>query len=311
LSTEDKNENPKTITDRSMSVTASRECGGAGNTSIRDSLNPLATKGVEVNSTQPQRKRGTYKGDTTEKRRAAALKGLAKKTEKAKQKSLGNLGKLKTHSEETRKKLSKKAKTQHEKAVADGTEEIRCKKISETMKGFAQTEEFKKRGPKISKTRLGWSAERKEEIYQNPVRNEKISVGRKKFLKENPEFAEQMIKRFMEAPIHRKLPNKPEVNVTNLAIPGLEYKGDGNYFVTLGETWKKNPDFIVMGNKRAKAVVELMDFEYWHKRSEIAPLTALYQEHKVGCLIIDAARCYKDDDLAEVKQEIIEFIETL
>jgi hypothetical protein len=52
-----------TITGRFYLVTSKRECGGTRKVSIRDSLDLLATRGVEVNSTQPHSKKWSNKYD--------------------------------------------------------------------------------------------------------------------------------------------------------------------------------------------------------------------------------------------------------
>jgi len=283
-------EYPMTITGRLLPAMVTGECGGIDNINARDSLNPLGTKGTEVNNTQSQ---------------------TIQKKFKAHPNSLANLIHGIKHTDETKKILSVKAKEQHQKALLDGSEIVRRKKISETMKKYAATSEFKKRSGKIAESKSKWTKEYRDAIFKNESRSEKISIGRKKFLAANPEFKESMIRRFMNAPVHKKLPNKPETNVNNLKIESLEYTGNGKYFITLNKTWKKNPDFIIQGGKRAKAVVELMDFEYWHSKNEIETLTSLYKEQKVKCLIIDAKRCYTEEDLDLVKNEIKNFIDGL
>ena len=222
----------------------------------------------------------------------------------------------KPHTEETKKKLSVVATAQSVTMKASGAEAERCKKISETMTRKRNDPEAKKAwvnsGEKISATRLGWSDERKKEIYENPERSRKISVGRKLYLAAHPDEREAMIKRFMAASTYRYLPNNVESNVSHLGVRQLEYTGDGSYFVTLEDDWHKNPDFVVREypeQRRVKAVVEVMDFNYWHDRSEIFALPALYAVHGIHCLVIDAARCYSKEDLLDVKAEIEGFIE--
>lgn len=296
--------------DRLLSVTTVGECGVTTNSSERDSLNPLGTKGTEVNSTQSQpRKRGQYKRDSKESRRIAALKGIKGKTEEAISKSLLNLkSEKKFCSKKTKSERSAIAKKRSLNVLLSGKEEERRKKISISMKGKVKTKEHLE---KIAEAKKEWTEEKRSKIFKNAERNRKISEGRKKFLENNETFKEKMIERFINAPKYNKLPNKPEVNVINLGVKDLKYTGNGTYFITLSTNKKKNPDFVIMGSKRAKGVVELMDFKYWHNRNEIEDLTKLYAEKKVKCLIIDAVRCYQTQDLLQVKNEIETFVSGL
>jgi len=133
----------------------------------------------------------------------------------------------------------------------------------------------------------------------------------------HPEEKQEQIKRFMNAPQYSKTkPNLPEKNVINLDT-GLLYTGNGSYFVTLhkpcGKAWQKNPDFILPKSsfdtsQRASKVVEIMDFEFWHNIEEMITLPKLYAEKGISCLVLDAKRCYKASDLAEVKIQIEEFL---
>jgi hypothetical protein len=308
-----KTEYPMTITGRLLPVTVAGECGDTAilNSGERDSLNHLVTNGTEVNNTQSQsKKRGQYTNDSKENRKNAALKGLQNKTAKAVNNSLANLKSDKKHiSKKTKEERSLLAKNRAKNLVLTGKEIERRKKISETMKSKVKTKEHLEN---IAKTKQNWSQEKRDAIFRDEKRNNKISASRKKFLAENEAFKEKMIERFINAPKYNKLPNKPEINVINLDVKNLEYTGDGKYFVTLSNNRKKNPDFIVKGNNtRAKAVVELMDFEYWHHVDEITAIPSLYNEKGIECLVIDAARCYKKDDLFQVKNEIQNFIDGL
>jgi hypothetical protein len=175
------------------------------------------------------------------------------------------------------------------------------------MKGKVKTKEHLEN---IANTKKMWSDEKRDAIFRKSVRNIKISESRKLFLEKNQEFKEKMIEKFINAPKYKKLPNKPEVNVINLGIENLKYTGDGKYFITLGNNKKKNPDFIVIqeNKTRTNAVVEIMDFEYWHHKDELKSIPSLYNEKGIQCLIFDAARCYKENDLRLVKKEIENFI---
>jgi hypothetical protein len=296
---------------RLLPVTAIGECGGTTCSSTRDSLLPLVTEGTEVNNTQSQsKKRGRYNNDSKEKRKEVALKGIKNKANEAIEKSLANLKiDKKFISRKTKEERSLVAIKRAEKLLLSGKEIERRKKISLTMKGRVKSQEHLKN---IALTKENWSAEKREAIFKNPVRNNKISVNRKKFLAENDSFKEEMLKKFINAPKYNKLPNKPEVNVIGLGINSLQYTGDGKYFVTLANNKKKNPDFIICKeSKRAKGVVEIMDFEYWHNKDEITTIPTLYNEKGIQCLVVDAARCYKEIDLLQVKREIETFIDGL
>jgi len=263
--------------------------------------------------------RGIYDGDCYDKRRAAALKGLKNKSDIAKKASLSCLKlKPKHHSKETKKKLSKAAKLQYVNAVKDGSERVRCKRISKSLRRFHKTDEAKQisaeAGKKISETKRNWSSSKKKSVYSKSMRN-KISRWSKLYWDSLSEKdRNEKIRKFMLAPIHRKSPNKVEKNIIDLHIDKLQFTGDGKYFITLGKRWKKNPDFIIKRFKeerRTKGVIEIMDFEYWHSRSEAQYVKKLYMDKNVECMIIDAKKCYSKKDLAKIKSKIEFFIDKL
>jgi len=119
------------------------------------------------------------------------------------------------------------------------------------------------------------------------------------------------IKTFINAPSYKNNPNICETNIINQKIKHLKFTGDGKYFVTLNNK-KKNPDFIATNclskNKRTSKVIEIMDFEYWHTKKEASYIKKQYKNNGIDCLIIDAKRCYKTQDIMEVRGEIESFI---
>jgi hypothetical protein len=199
---------------------------------------------------------------------------------------------------------------------ASFTSKARAQKIAKSISYLRQeTDAYAASGKKISETKLNWSDETKAAIYQNLERSEKISTKRKKFLAENPEFKDAMVKRFMNAPKHRRDPNRPEKNVISLQLLGVEFTGTGGYFVTLtlndGSLWHKNPDFICKefpSQRRVRAVLEIMDFEHWHTQEEALLVVQLYAKLGIHCLILDAVKCYDSSNLQPVKDEIGSFL---
>ena len=163
--------------------------------------------------------------------------------------------------------------------------------------------------------KLNLSPADKKRIYQDPERNRKISQKRKRFLASNPEFKSAMVQRFMDAPKHRKAgPNQPERNVASLGIDKLELTSSGDYFVSFKDGRHKNPDFIVREfsrQRRTRAVVEIMDYEYWHSHAEASAIRSRYRRQGIRCKVIDAKRCYDPRSLAAVKREIEMFIDEL
>ncbi len=201
------------------------------------------------------------------------------------------------------------------------SEDVRRAKISLKMVKVRLEEsdiDYKKRINKCKETKSSWTQKQWEHTYgKKSIRNKNIAYRKKKFLASGHIEAKKQIKRFMNAPKYAKnKPNKVEKNVCNLNT-SLYYTGNGSYFTTLvfenGEFWHKNPDFIYkpIYKKRAKAVVEIMDFEYWHTITEAQKLIELYNKAGIQCLIIDAKRCYKKEDLMDVELQINNFLQNI
>ena len=111
----------------------------------------------------------------------------------------------------------------------------------------------------------------------------------KKYWDEHPEEKEARIQRFMQAPLRGRgkewKPTSLEKKIMDLAIPGLNYVGDGSVFVTIGVVGakrKKNPDFLLVGRKK---VVEVGD-EYWHPKEEIEQTVKDYAAIGYECLYL-------------------------
>lgn len=197
-------------------------------------------------------------------------------------------------------------------------EDWRRAKISLGMKKSRLNESDEKKCKRIQKyitTKENWSDEQWDAVYgSESVRNVNIAYRRKKFLATHTDAAQTQINRFINAPKHTSnKPNIVEKNVIKLST-ALQYTGDGAYFVTLtkenGDIWHKNPDFIFKPacKRRAKYVVEIMDFEYWHTQEEAKLVVDLYNKVGIYCLVIDAKRCYTEEDLNSVKMEINAFL---
>lgn len=114
---------------------------------------------------------------------------------------------------------------------------------------------------------------------------------------------------FINAPKFNGFPNKKETIVSSWGISGLEYTGDGSFFMSLsladGTTIRKNPDFTYYQNGKITKVVEVMDFEYWHTHEEAQEVVAAYKRAGLNCLIVDASRIGKDNN---VRGEIEAFL---
>lgn len=110
------------------------------------------------------------------------------------------------------------------------------------------------------------------------------------------------------------LPNKPERNVIDLGIKGLEYTGDGKYFVTLnfrGERKVKNPDFVSSNhskNGRTRKVVEVIGCRDFTGRDAayVADLKQAYAAIGIECLVIDAKYCYEDSERFDDVKPLLE-----
>ena len=110
------------------------------------------------------------------------------------------------------------------------------------------------------------------------------------------------------------LPNKPERNVIDLGIKGMEYTGDGKYFVTIelgGRRVVKNPDFVSlnhMKNGRTRKVIEVIGCREYTGRDAayVADLKQAYAAIGIECLVIDAKYCYEKSERFEDVKPLLE-----
>lgn len=83
-------------------------------------------------------------------------------------------------------------------------------------------------------------------------------------------------------------PSKPELIVASWSIPNLIFTGcTRKYRFDLPEVMK-NPDFVYPNRMKPTKVIEVMDFNYWHNRSEIEWLKEQYKAADIECLVLDA-----------------------
>ena len=183
----------------------------------------------------------------------------------------------------------------------------RSEKISKSRVKFEATEKGKENRRRLSLSRMGQN----NPIYHNG------GIGLKKLLAYNKrrwsslseEKKEEQIKRFINAPKYKNLPNKPESAIISMNISNLNYVGDGTLFLTLklnGEKIKKNPDFVVSGKagEKTKKFVEVVDLEYWHKKDWWL-ISKAYLDSGFDVLLVDAKRVITDFE--DVRSEIEAF----
>lgn len=106
------------------------------------------------------------------------------------------------------------------------------------------------------------------------------------------------------------LPNKPEKAVIALQVEGLNYTGDGDYWVSLemfGRKVNKNPDFISLNHLNEKGrtykVVEVIGARDFTGRdaSYDKALIKAYKKVGIECLIIEASDCIKHSEKVHAK----------
>jgi len=192
--------------------------------------------------------------------------------------------------------------------------ENHCSTISKKLIKFYTTELGKKSISNLSNNRRG----KNNPLYKNKTKKQTQSIIKKskKGIKKwwnslsSKEYSKR-VKTFINAPSYKFNPNVCEKNIIKLKINNLKFVGNGNYFVSM-EGKKKNPDFIAINNLskngRTNKVIEVMDFEYWHSKREAFYLKKRYKKLGINCLIIDAKKCYKKQDLIEVRAKIESFI---
>lgn len=99
------------------------------------------------------------------------------------------------------------------------------------------------------------------------------------------------IQTFINAPEYNHLPNRKEQSIIDMGLP-IKYVGDGSMFVTFQNGRRKNPDFVVRGNRK---VIEVADFEYWHTPEEMEEVRQQYEAIGIECLVVDAININRED----------------
>lgn len=186
----------------------------------------------------------------------------------------------------------------HEMSVQD--KDRMRKKISDKQKEYYKTEAGKKERVRLSESRKG----KNNPCFRNNNKGlKKIQeAGRKRWKDLSEMEKEEQIKRFINAPKYNNFPNKPESVIIDFSIKGLDYVGDGSFFVTLksnGKFIKKNPDFVYRKRNEegkiisARKFVEVMDLEYWHK-DDWKTIENAYKLSGFKVLILDAKKVVED-----------------
>lgn len=138
-------------------------------------------------------------------------------------------------------------------------------------------------------------------------------AGRKRWDSLSEEKKQEQIKRFINAPKYKSIPNQVEKKIISWKVQNLHFVGGGTLFIKLpdgiGGFITKNPDFIVKegevpGSKVLK-YVEVMDFEYWHKE-DWQKIETYYKFGGKELLIIDAKRVQREP--GAVRAELEAFI---
>ena len=150
-------------------------------------------------------------------------------------------------------------------------------------------------------------------INRYPNTREKIRKKCKEYFSNLPREKQlEQIVRFKNAPKFKGKMTVPEKIINDFKIVGLKYTGNGFYnkenFFTVplildGKKKEKIPDFTCFSEKK---VIEVMDFEYWHNKKEITPLTEAYLIQGYTCLILDAAEVVKNPE--QIKLDIYKFL---
>lgn len=197
--------------------------------------------------------------------------------------------------EETRKKNDEKRLATWLKNHPDrkvNIPEAARKEASRRMKEYNALPEVKERSSIRCKT-----------LLKTPEIRKKRGESVRKYLATHPEAREKQLKRFKNAPLYnREHITRLEQFVIDLEIPGLDYTGDGSYWVTFQEGRYKNPDFVY-NNGVDKKVVEVGDIEYWHNEKEIQETIESYQKIGYQCLYLTSKEIWETPEIAVGKIE--------
>ena len=112
------------------------------------------------------------------------------------------------------------------------------------------------------------------------------------------ESKQEQLTRFKNAPLHenRKGPNKLEQQVIDIRLPGVQFTGLGEKWVTFRNGKHKNPDFVIEGTHK---VIEVGDVSHWHTLDEIEDVKRFYDEIGYECLYVT-----NDDFLSRHEQTV-------
>lgn len=95
-------------------------------------------------------------------------------------------------------------------------------------------------------------------------------------------------------------PTKPEKILNDNTPNSIKYIGDAKKWITLNNGNRKNPDFIIKGQKK---IIEVFG-NYWHKNDNPQELINLYKQVGYDCIIFWEHEIYKDINLVKEKIEI-------
>lgn len=162
------------------------------------------------------------------------------------------------------------------------------KQVSETVKKLWETPEYKKK------------QENRIQVIRSTAFRRKVSIGVKRWYEENPEKAEELIRKISLARKHK--PNKLEQFFDHLLQRNFNgqfrYVGDGYTFIG-----KKNPDFVDFKNRR---IIELFG-NYWHKQNDEEELKQYYWDHgNWDMLVIWEHELTEPEEVIEKVREFVE-----
>lgn len=117
------------------------------------------------------------------------------------------------------------------------------------------------------------------------IREVALKAGARCWASKSEEQKAAQLERFMNAPRHerRNSPNRLERFVIEMQLPNVKFVGLGEKWLRFLNGKRKNPDFIIEGQKK---VIEVGDVEFWHTLEEIEDVKAKYLEIGYDCLYL-------------------------
>jgi len=193
--------------------------------------------------------------------------------------------------------------------ISKNKKQVISQTISEARKKFEKTEGGRKNREKLSLSHRG----KNNPLFRNNSAGlKKLRKAMKKRWENLPSSVkEEQIKRFVNAPKYKNIPNRPEKGIISMGIPNVEYVGNGSFFLTLkikGKNHHKNPDFVVRKRDEngkilsANKFIEVMDLEYWHKENW-KDIEEGYKKLGFDILILNAKEVVEDSLSCRAKIE--------